>query len=244
MRSSRIAGLAVAAIVAAWAPHALARPGYFANDCASCHPTSIETCTGCHSHGAEQSSAKNAIGITGQLDKTTYAPGDTITATVTGGYEPSGWAAGWLRVVLLDEGMAEVARHGCPGNEGGCVNDYPVTLTATAPSTAGSHTWAIAWYGNAARDRLLPGLSFGSGISATRRPGYFTEDLPNNPGHGWQTVALPSFTVTGADGGTTTTTTTSTSGGCGSGSGSAGAAAVVVLALLAARRLRRRQDSR
>jgi hypothetical protein len=128
----------------------------------------------------------------------------------------------------------------------------------------------IAWYGNAARD-IAAGKSFGSGTSATLKPGYFTLDsTADHPDHGWQTVALPTFTVSGSDGGSSdagvdagtsdagssgtsdagtsdagtdggTSPGTTPSGGCGSGSGSL--AAIVMLALLAARRLRPRQDS-
>jgi uncharacterized protein (TIGR03382 family) len=273
MRPSRIVALAVAvALFIGWAPPALAWPGYYANECSGCHDSAVTTCHGCHSHGAQQNSAKNAIGIAGLLDKDAYAPGDMVTVTVTGGYEPGMFETGWLRIVLLDDLMNPIVDNGS--------RDYPITLTTAAPST-GPHTWAIAWYGNAGRD-IDGGHSLGSGTSDTLKPGYFTLDTsPDRPDHGWQTVALPGFTVSesdsgtpdagtqdagtpdagtpdggsvgggiadagpgaGTDGGTGTGTTTGpSSGGCGSG-GSASAAALVLLALLAVRQLRRRLAS-
>jgi len=39
-----------------------------------------------------------------------------------------------------------------------------VTLTITAPSSAGPHAWAIAWYGNAERDITL-GYSLRSAVA-------------------------------------------------------------------------------
>ena len=257
MTPSRITGLAVAiALFSGWAPQTLAYTSSYATDCQDCHGTAV-TCRGCHSHGAQQSTAKNAISISGQLDKASYAPGDTITVTVTGGYAPTGIKTGWLRVVLLDDAMNEIGRGGS--------SDYPVTLTTTAPSSAGPHAWAVAWYGNAERDITL-GYSLGAGTSATLQPGHFTEDQANL-NHGWQTVALPAFTVTGSDAGAPdagppaasgggsvtsdagtsdagtdggTSPSTTPSGGCGTGSG--GLAALVFLTLHAARRLRRRLD--
>ena len=186
MTPSRLAGFVLAVLAAAWAPRALAWPGYFANDCSGCHDSAVKTCHGCHSHGAQQSSAKTAISITGSLDKATYAPGEPVTVTVTGGYEPGMFEAAWQRIVLFDEGMNEVRRG---------TNDYPVTLSAPAPAAPGSYSWAIAWYGNAARDMDAVDVV----TSETLRPGYFTLDA-DQPDHGWQTVALPSFTVSAAGG--------------------------------------------
>ncbi len=142
MTPSRLALLAIALFVG-WAPRALAWLGYFANDCSGCHDSAVKTCHGCHSHGTQQSSAKDAISIPGSPDKTIYAPGEPVTVMFIGGYEPGMFEAAWQRIELFDEGMKEVRRS---------TNDYPVTFTAPAPAMPGSYTWAIAWHGNAARD--------------------------------------------------------------------------------------------
>src|SRR5256885_12766584 len=89
--------------------------------------------------------------------------------------------------------MRELARSGCAGGLGGCTTSvFPATLTAPAPTAAGTYVWAVAWYGN---QYDIGGASFGSGNSSTLKVGFFTPDS-NNSGHGSQTVALSSFTVT------------------------------------------------
>jgi Abnormal spindle-like microcephaly-assoc'd, ASPM-SPD-2-Hydin len=169
------------------APRAAAYSGYFTDNCASCHG-GVSTCNGCHAHGTHSSSSKSDVNVSGTLAKTSYAPGETVSVTVNGGYRN-----GWVRVVLFDQGGTELARSSCPGGMGGCTtSQYPVTLTAKAPSTGGTYAWTVAWYGN---EFDAGGASFGSGTSTTIRPGYFTPDA-NNPNHGYQAVALQAFTVT------------------------------------------------
>jgi uncharacterized membrane protein len=182
-------GLAIAVAIL-HAPRAAAYSSYFSPNCATagCHVTSTSTCNGCHSHGTHSSSSKSDVNVAGTLGKTSFAAGETVSVTVTGGYRN-----GWVRVVLFDQNGTELARSSCPGGMGGCSTSvYPVTLTAPAPTTAGTYTWSVAWYGNKFD---AGGASFGSGTSTTIRPGSFTPD-PNNPNHGHQTVALQAFTVT------------------------------------------------
>jgi uncharacterized protein (TIGR03382 family) len=181
--------LATAALSAAllWAPAARAFSSFYTANCTSCHSATVTTCNGCHSHGTHSSSAKTDINVAGALSKTSYAPGETVSVLITGGYR-----TGWIRALLFDGGGNELARSSCPGGMGGCTTSaYPVTLTAPAPTTPGTYTWAVAWYGN---QFDASGASFGSGTSTAIQPGYFTPD-PNNPGHGYQTVALQPFTV-------------------------------------------------
>jgi P pilus assembly chaperone PapD len=168
---------------------AVAHPSFYVSQCTSCHSTTTTTCNGCHSHGTHSGSAKSDINITGTTNKSSYAPGETVTVTINGGYR-----TGWLRAVLLDQAMGELARSSCPGGMGGCTTTgYPATLTAPAPSTPGTYVWAVAWYGN---KYDASGASFGSGTSATLKAGYFTPS--SNTNHGFQTVALPAFTVASA----------------------------------------------
>jgi uncharacterized protein (TIGR03382 family) len=191
MRTLRHLSFALAVAVGiVHAPPATARSEYFTSSCTGCHGATVTTCNGCHAHGTHSSSAKSDINVAGTLTKTSFAPGETVSVRITGGYR-----TGWVRAVLLDQGGNELARSSCPGGEGGCTTSvYPVTLTAPAPATQGRYTWSVAWYGNQFE---AGGGSFGSGTSATLRPGYFTPD-PGNANHGFQTVALQPFDVVAA----------------------------------------------
>jgi uncharacterized protein (TIGR03382 family) len=188
MRALRHLSFALAiALGVAHAPRAAAYSSYYTGNCTSCHSATVTTCNGCHAHGTHSSSAKADVNVAGTLNKTSFAPGETVSVSITGGYRN-----GWVRAVLFDPGGTELARSSCPGGLGGCTTSvYPVTLTAPAPTTPGTYTWSVAWYGN---QYDAGGASTGSGTSATIRAGYFTPDT-NNPGHGFQTVALQSFTV-------------------------------------------------
>lgn len=189
MRRSHLARLLVALAAAALAAPATAHQTYYASSCSKCHGTTVETCNGCHAHGTHGDTLKNGIDVAGTLDAASYAPGATVTVTITGGYR-----TGWVRTLLLGADLTELARGGCPSTMGGCTTaGYPVTLTAPAPTEPGTYAWSVAWYGNFATE--ASGASFGAGQSSTLKPGWFTPD-PDNAGHGWQVVALPAFTVT------------------------------------------------
>src|SRR5215470_10944419 len=174
-------------MVVLWSPQARATQDLYNSNCTSCHSQATPTCNGCHAHGVHANSARNSINLIGTTDKASYSPGSTVMVTINGGYQ-----SGWVRVVLLDQNLKELARKTCPGGVGGCTtSSFPVTLTAPAPATAGTYTWAVAWYGN---NYDITGASFGSGNSSTLKAGYFTPDA-NNANHGFQTVALAAFTV-------------------------------------------------
>lgn len=179
---------AFAVLVLTWSGLATASQQFYTSNCASCHAASPSTCNGCHAHGTHANSSKSTINVAGALNKSSFAPGETVVVTMTGGYR-----SGWLRGFLLDQNLNELARSSCPGGLGNCATSvYPITLTATAPSAPGTYSWAIAWYGN---DSVkASGASYGSGTSATLQRGYFTPDS-TNPGHGYQVVSIPSFTV-------------------------------------------------
>ncbi|WP_242343505.1 choice-of-anchor D domain-containing protein [Anaeromyxobacter terrae] len=151
--------------------------------CADCHGAT-STCNGCHAHGTHGTNAKDSINIVATTDKSTYAPGETVTVTVNGGYRN-----GWLRVALFDQSGTRLAT---ASNA-----QYPVALTAPAPTTGGTVSWRAAWYGNQ-YDIGFPSIAsgtFGSGSSATIQPGFFTPDSTPGAPHGWQAVAVPAFTV-------------------------------------------------
>src|SRR6266481_6612282 len=177
-------------IVVLGAPQARATLTLYNNNCVSCHSSAITTCDGCHAHGVHSSSAKNDINLAGTTDKVSYAPGSPVKVTVNAGYRTD-----WVRVVLFDQSLKEIARSSCPGGAGGCTTSVvPVTLTAPAPATAGTYIWAVAWYGN---NYDISGASFGSGTSSALKAGFFTPDA-NNSNHGFQTIALPAFSVAAA----------------------------------------------
>ncbi|MEI6205678.1 MAG: FG-GAP-like repeat-containing protein [Desulfuromonadales bacterium] len=158
----------------------LGQSSYFSSkSCKGCHSAPVvATCNGCHAHGTHPSSAKSSINVAGAISKTSYAPGETVTVTITGGYR-----TGWFRAVLFDQHTAELARS--TGNDSGMGNSatYPATLSAPAPATPGTYIWKVGWYGN-----QYDSGTYGSG---------WTPD-PNNSGHGTEIVSVNLFTVVAA----------------------------------------------
>ena len=172
-----------------WGTGALAQSGFFTGQggCSGCHvPPVVATCNGCHAHGTHPNSAKNSINVAGTTNKTAYAPGETVSVTITGGYR-----TGWIRAVLYDQNGVELARS--TGNDSGMGSSavYPAVLTAPAPATPGTYTWKVAWYGNQ-YDLTEAGAgttTFGAG---------WTPDA-TNPNHGYEVVSISTpFTVSAA----------------------------------------------
>ncbi len=181
-----IAMLAFALIF--WIPKAYAIPGYYTSQsCSACHGATA-TCNGCHQHGAH-SSLNGSINITGTTNKTSYAPGETVSVTINGG-----WQSGWIRAILYDQSMTELARStgtvatGAIAPSGG--PGYPVTLTAPAPATPGTYTWNVSWFGNYSYN---PG-PFQTTCSNTRITNCW-KPYSNPANHGEEIVATNSFTV-------------------------------------------------
>jgi hypothetical protein len=165
-----------------WAPNAEAISSYFTTECAGCHdPATVgstaTTCNGCHAHGTHADSSKSSINLTGTTSATSYAPGATVSVTITGGYR-----TGWVRAYLYDQTGKQLAISTGPNGMGGGAS-FPITLSAPAPTTPGTYTWKVAWYGN---QRDSGSGAFGAGWTAD----------PNNPGHGQQVVNTNAFTVT------------------------------------------------
>lgn len=171
-------------------PSAEAQSSYYTTNCQSCHGT-VSTCNGCHAHGTHSSSAKNNVSITGTTNKTTYAPGETVTVTINGGYR-----TGWVRTNLYDQSMNQLARStgtiaaGYIAPAGGPA--FPVTLTAPAPATAGTYTWSVSWYGN---QYDASGAYFQPACSAAVLTNCWKAST--NPNHGEAIVAINAFTVSG-----------------------------------------------
>jgi len=115
-----------------------AQSSYFTSrGCVDCHsaPT-VATCAGCHQHSGT---------LTATTNKTTsYAPGETVTVTLTS----SGARSGWIGARLYNQSGVEIARStGAQSGMGGSTV-YPAVLSAPAPATAGTFNWRIAYFGN------------------------------------------------------------------------------------------------
>ena len=124
------------ATVQFWGTKAEAEPAFFTSDCAGCHgaPT-VATCNGCHHHG--NSSLKAAT------NKASYTPGETVTATLSGGTR-----TGWIRATLYDQNNTQLAVSSGNASGMGSSTTFPAALTAPAPTTAGTYTWKMGYYGN------------------------------------------------------------------------------------------------
>ena len=146
------------AAVQFWGTQAQAHPSYFTTYCAGCHITT--TCNGCHHHGP--------VGLKGVTDKSTYAPGEAVSVTISGGSQ-----SGWFRAILYDQNNNRVAISN--GNDSGMGHTatYPAVLSAPAPTTPGTYTWKVAWFGNS-----------------------FDSNNMNAGSHGQVTASTNSFTVT------------------------------------------------
>lgn len=169
-----------------WMPSADGFESLYDANCTGCHSTTVKTCNGCHAHGVHSSGAKDDINVTGVTDKATYAPGETVTVTITGGYR-----MGWIRAILYDQTMTELARSSCQGGMGGCTTSvYPVTLTSTAPATPGAYIWKVSWYGNQ--------FDAGGAFFQPTCSDILTTNCwkpSSNPNHGEEIVATNSFEV-------------------------------------------------
>ncbi|OHB32603.1 MAG: hypothetical protein A2X84_01335 [Desulfuromonadaceae bacterium GWC2_58_13] len=126
------------ATVQFWSTEASALSSYFTSrGCIDCHsaPT-VATCAGCHEHSGTLTATKNKT--------TSYAPGETVTITLTA----SGARSGWIGARLYNQNGVEIARS--TGNQSGmgASTVYPATLSAPAPATAGTYTWKMAYLGN------------------------------------------------------------------------------------------------
>jgi hypothetical protein len=177
MKKASLVFCCILALVAwvSWAPRADAFLSLYNANCVDCHGATA-TCNGCHAHGVHSDDTKADINVAGETDQTTYAPGETVSVTITGGYR-----TGWIRAILYDQNMTELARSTGPDGVGGGPG-YPIMLSAPAPTAAGTYTWNVAWYGH---QNDSSGAFFGP---------RWTPD-PNNPEHGREIVSTNTFTV-------------------------------------------------
>jgi hypothetical protein len=195
---SILAKVTFLAAALSWTPQTRALPNYYSagvgttTACTACHSPTVNTCNGCHAHGTHADGTKASINLVASTDKATYAPGENLTVTVTGGYQ-----SGWVRVNLYDQDMAPVASSSClPLGMGGCTTSLlPATLTTTAPTAPGTYSWRAAWYGNA--HEAATGFT-SPACGATVTPPCFRVDPDNDTAgavHGEEIVAVSQFTV-------------------------------------------------
>lgn len=163
-----------------WGSVAQAQSSYFTSQgCNGCHVAPVATtCNGCHGHGTHANSTKNTINVAASTNKSSYAPGETVSVTITGGYR-----SGWVRAALYDQNGVQIAKSSGTASGMGSATTLPATLTAPAPSAPGTYTWKAAWYGNVYDSASA---AFGAG---------WTPD-PTNPNHGEERVNIAAFTVT------------------------------------------------
>ncbi len=119
------------------ASESMAQSSYFTSrGCSGCHGAPVvATCNGCHHHGNSSLSAVT--------NKTSYAPGETVTVTLSGGSR-----SGWIKAILYDQTGAQVAASSGNASGMGGSTTFPAPLTAPAPTTAGNYTWKMAYFGN------------------------------------------------------------------------------------------------
>ena len=155
-----------------WAPDSSAKQEYYGNySCSVCHTPAPVTCTGCHRHGTRN--------FTATTNKLTYAPGESITVSISGGTNDE---SGWVRLILYDQDGNEVARSTGPsGRGGGPTFPGPIKLIATAPADPGIYTLSASWYG----------------YSTSTNASNFEPDTTNMlaANHGWVNIATNEFDV-------------------------------------------------
>ena len=190
MKKTSILFVCMIALVAfvTWVPDADSRESYFTStpgqnlSCADCHVSASVTCAGCHAHGVHSSNAKNDINVIAITDFLTYAPGETVTVSISGGSRD-----GWVRTILYDETGAEVNRSTGPTGDGDGPQFFgPIDLTAPAPTAPGTYTWTASWYGNEFDLTEVGGTTI---FGPNWRPD------TTNPGHGEEIVETNSFEV-------------------------------------------------
>ncbi|RJP71839.1 MAG: hypothetical protein C4532_06940 [Candidatus Abyssobacteria bacterium SURF_17] len=135
-------------VVSLVSKEAVAKPEYFTQNCASCHTNDTQTCDGCHAHGVWQDSVRRTKNLTATTDLDRYQPGQTVTVTFSGGYRE-----GWIRAILYNHNGTEIDRVTGPTGQGddgsgSSAQQFPVLLSAPAPSQPGLYTWSVSWFGS------------------------------------------------------------------------------------------------
>jgi len=174
MKKTSISLIFIIALMAfcIWVPDSSAKENYYTDySCSVCHTPAPVTCAGCHRHGTKN--------FTATTNKLTYAPGESITVSISGGTKDE---PGWVRLILYDQDGNEVARStGSSGRGGGPAFPGPIKLIATAPTDPGIYTLSASWYG----------------YSTSTNASNFEPDTNNvlAANHGWVNIATNEFEV-------------------------------------------------
>ena len=158
--------LLACAAFALWAPNAGAQSNYYVDKgCSGCHGATPTTCNGCHHHGPSGDAAAT--------NKTSYAPGETVTVTFTGGRSSGATVGGgWIRAILYLNNV-EIARSTGTGSPPRGGSGFPINFTTTAPASGTNLSYQVAWFGN-----------------------LYDSGNPTNANHGEQRVSTNLFSIT------------------------------------------------
>jgi len=135
-----------------WAPNASAQSTYYTSrGCSGCHGTTPTTCNGCHEHGVR---GRGGTPQSASVNKTSFAPGENIIVTLSGGRTSGATnGGGWVRGILYRDNV-EIARSTGTGSPPRGGSGLPITFTTPAPTTPGTYTYAAAWFGNTSNNGL------------------------------------------------------------------------------------------
>jgi hypothetical protein len=116
---------------------AMARSTFFSSrGCTSCHTAPVAvSCDGCHQHGARN--------LSGTTNKSSYAPGETVSVTFSGGSR-----GGWFQGRLYDQNNQLIGVSSGNASGMGSATTFPTVFSAPAPTEPGTYTWKVAWFGN------------------------------------------------------------------------------------------------
>ncbi len=154
---------------------------YYKRECNGCHAEREGiTCKGCHYHGTHASLAEvGSINLVAKTDRDSYAAGDDITVTLTGGNQ-----MGWVGVNLYDE-------KGVP--LGHVRSELPATITTRAYE--GMSKVYVAWLGF---EFDTTGAKYGDPVTGTISEGMrelFRAGVHKDQPHFEEIVASNTFVV-------------------------------------------------
>jgi len=127
----------VVAVLQFLSTEAMARSSFFSSrGCTSCHSSPVAvSCDACHEHGARN--------LSGTTNKSSYAPGETVSVTFSGGSR-----GGWVQGRLYDQDNQLIGVSSGNASGMGSSTTLPTVFSGPAPTEPGTYTWKVAWFGN------------------------------------------------------------------------------------------------
>ncbi len=170
---------------------------------AGCHNASPVTCNGCHAHGTRSTILSGAMNLVATTLKSSYAPGDDISVTLSGGSSQVGSATGWVRVNVYDSnGTPLVSNTECLHNAASYPTTCSLPVTLKTRAVAGMTSLYVGWVGNEYDPGGTVGAPIASGIAVGKR-------AASQAQHVEEIVRTNTFSVTDS----TPTPTSAASGG-------------------------------